>query len=153
MSSLFFEDFQAGQSFKSSGRTITETDLTFFSMLSGDWNPIHADAEYAATTRFGQRVVHGTLGIAVATGMMHEMGIFHLSVVAMLSLREWNFLKPLFVGNTIHLVLDVISTHPGTSARVGSIDRRLTLVNQSGENVQQGYSEVLVLKKQSAKAQ
>ena len=59
----------------------------------------------------------------------------------------------LFVGDTIHLVLDVISTHPGTSARVGSIDRRLTLVNQSGENVQQGYSEVLVLKKQSAKAQ
>jgi acyl dehydratase len=66
--SLYFEDFEVGQSFESGGRTITETDLTFFSMLSGDWNPIHADSEFAKSTRYGQRLAHGTLGIAIATG-------------------------------------------------------------------------------------
>ncbi len=67
MRSMYFEDFQPGQTFESTGRTITEADLTLFSMLSGDWNPIHADAEFAKGTRYGQRVVHGALGIAIST--------------------------------------------------------------------------------------
>ena len=147
--SLYFEDFQPGQTFESGGRTLTEADLTMFSMLSGDWNPIHADAVYAAGTKYGQQLVHGTLGIALATGMMHELGIFHRSVVAMLSIREWKFVKPIFVGDTLHLVLEVLAVKPGTSARVGAVDRRLRLVNQDGETVQDGCSEVLVLKKGS----
>lgn len=147
--SLYFEDFHPSQTFTSGGRTLTEADLTMFSMISGDWNPIHADAVYAAGTRYGQRLIHGTLGIAIATGMMHELGIFHRSAVAMLSLREWKFLKPIFVGDTLHLVLDILAVNPGTSMRVGAIDRRLQLVNQNGETVQDGSSEVLVLKKQT----
>lgn len=152
MTSHFFEDFEAGQSFQSSGRTITETDLTMFSMLSGDWNPIHADAEFAKGTRFGQRVVHGTLGIAVATGLMHEIGIFHRSAVAMLALREWRFLKPIFVGDTLRLVLDITGVNAGSSERVGGVDRRFRLLNQHDEVVQDGTSEVLVLKRRFAPA-
>ena len=85
MRSYFFEDFAPDQTFESTARTITEADLTFFSMLSGDWNPIHADVEFSKATRYGQRVVHGALGIAVATGMLHELGIFEKSAVAMLT--------------------------------------------------------------------
>lgn len=147
MTSLYFEDFAVGQQFKSGGRTITETDLTMFSMISGDWNPIHADAEFASGTRFKQRLVHGALGIAVATGMMHEMGIFHESVVAMLSLKHWRFLKPILVNDTLHLELEVIAKGPDTGKRSGSVDRRLRLVNQHGEAVQEGESDVLVLKR------
>ncbi|SAH93699.1 acyl dehydratase [Bordetella ansorpii] len=147
MTSLYFEDFQVGQRFQSSGRTLTEADLTMFSMISGDWNPIHADSVYAAGTRYGQRLLHGTLGIALATGMMHELGIFHKSVVAMLSLKEWKFEKPIFIGDTLHLVLDIEGTSAGTSQRVGAIDRRMRMVNQNGDVVQDGRSEVLVLKK------
>ena len=145
MTSLYFEDFQVGQRFQSSGRTLTEADLTMFSMISGDWNPIHADSVYAAGTRYGQRLLHGTLGIALATGMMHELGIFHKSVVAMLSLKEWKFEKPIFIGDTLHLVLDIEGTSAGTSQRVGAIDRRMRMVNQNDDVVQDGRSEVLVL--------
>ncbi len=152
MTSLYYEDFQIGQTFESSGRTLTEADLTMFSMISGDWNPIHADSVYAADTRYGQRLLHGTLGIALATGMMHELGIFHKSVVAMLSLKEWKFEKPIFIGDTLHLVLDIMGTSPGSSQRVGAIDRRMRMVNQNGEVVQDGRSEVLVLKKAALKA-
>jgi acyl dehydratase len=123
-----------------------------FSMLSGDWNPIHADAVHAAGTRYGQRLIHGALGIAVATGMLHELGVFHRSAVAMLSLREWKFEKPIFIGDTLRLSLEILDVTPGNSARVGAVDRRLRLLNQHGDTVQVGTSEVLVLKKAAATA-
>jgi acyl dehydratase len=145
--SLYFEDFEVGQSFESGGRTITETDLTFFSMLSGDWNPIHADAEFAKSTRYGQRVVHGTLGIAIATGMLHELGIFHESAVAMMSINQWKFVAPILVGDTLHLRLEITELDPGKSARVGRLGRRFVMLNQRDEIVQDGMSDLLIKKR------
>ncbi|SDV49025.1 MaoC/PaaZ C-terminal domain-containing protein [Chitinasiproducens palmae] len=148
--SLYFEDFSVGQSFESGGRTITEADLTFFSMLSGDWNPIHADAEFARATRYQQRVVHGTLGIAVATGMLHQLGIFHDSAVAMMSLNEWKFVAPLFVGDTIRLRLEITALDAGSSQRVGKLGRRFVLLNQNDVIVQDGHSDLLIRKRGAA---
>lgn len=150
MTTYYLEDFAVGQVFESGGRTITETDLTFFSMLSGDWNPLHADAEFAKSTRYGQRVVHGTLGIAVSTGMLHELGIFHDSVIAMLGFRHWNFLAPLLVNDTIHLKLTIMAVEPGKSGNSGKLGRRFQLINQNGDIVQEGESDVLVLTRQGA---
>jgi len=148
MTTYCYEDFEVGQVFESGGRTITETDLTLFSMISGDWNPIHADAEFARSTRYGQRIVHGTLGIAVSTGMLHELGIFHDSVIAMLGFREWNFLAPLLVGDTIHLKLTITALSPGKSGNSGKVGRRFQLLNQDGKVAQEGESDVLVLTRQ-----
>jgi acyl dehydratase len=145
--SLYFEDFEVGQSFESGGRTITETDLTFFSMLSGDWNPIHADSEFAKSTRYGQRLVHGTLGIAIATGMLHELGIFHESAVAMMSINQWKFVAPILVGDTLHLRLEITELDPGKSERVGRLGRRFVMVNQRDEIVQDGMSDLLIKKR------
>lgn len=150
MRSFFFEDFEPGQVFDSVGRTITETDLTFFSMLSGDWNPIHADAEFARATRYGQRVVHGALGIAIATGRLHELGIFEKSAVAMIGLRNWNFREPMFVGDTIRLRLTILGKSLGRSGRSGRVERRFELLNQRDAVVQDGESDVLVLVRAAA---
>lgn len=144
---LYFEDLEAGAAFESSGRTVTETDLTFFSMMSGDWNPIHCDAEFAGHTRFGERLVHGAFGIAVATGMMHTLGIFENSAVAMMSIGDWKFLKPITVGMTLRLRLTIVDFEEGSSKRVGRVNRRLQLLNQDGEIVQDGMSDMLILKK------
>jgi len=153
MHSLYFEDFSPGQAFAAGGRTITEADLTMFSMLSGDWNPIHADAEFARGTRFGQRLVHGALGIAVCTGMLHQLGIFEKSVIAMLGLRNWNFLAPILVGDTVRLELEITSAEPGRSGRSGKIGRRFRLIRQDGAVVQEGESDVLVLTRAGARQQ
>ncbi|EJN07639.1 MaoC/PaaZ C-terminal domain-containing protein [Herbaspirillum sp. YR522] len=153
MSSYYLEDFTPGQVFTSSGRTITEADLTMFSMISGDWNPIHADVEFARNTRYGQRVVHGTLGIAICTGMLHQLGIFEKSVIAMLGLRDWNFKKALLVGDTVHLELEILSVAPGKSGRSGKLGRRFRLLNQHGELTQEGDSDVLVLTHEGARQQ
>lgn len=153
MTSYYLEDFAAEQRFISGGRTITEADLTFFSMISGDWNPIHCDAEFAKKTRYGERVVHGALGIAISTGMLHELGIFEKSVIAMLGFRNWNFLAPLLVGDTIHLQLTIMAVEPGKSGRSGKLGRKFELINQNGMVVQEGESDVLVLTKSGAQAQ
>ena len=145
MRSLFFEDFKIDQTFKSSGRTITETDLTFFSMMSGDWNPIHADTEFAKDTRYGERVVHGVLGIAICTGMLHELGIFGKSALAMLNLRQWNFLAPLLVGDTVHLELKITELELGKRGSSGRVGRQFRLINQNKVIVQEGESDILVL--------
>jgi acyl dehydratase len=153
MTSYYLEDFAAEQCFISGGRTITEADLTFFSMISGDWNPVHCDAEFAKKTRYGERVVHGVLGIAISTGMMHELGIFEKSVIAMLGFRNWNFLAPLLVGDTIHLQLTIMAVEPGKSGRSGKLARKFELINQNDVIVQEGESDVLVLTKSGAQAQ
>ena len=152
MHTYYLEDFKPGQVFTSAGRTITEADLTFFSMISGDWNPIHADAEFAGKTRYGQRVVHGTLGIAICTGMLQQLGIFEESVIAMLNLREWKFLAPLLIGDTVHLELEILGVEPGKSGKSGKVVRRFRLVNQAGVVAQEGDSDALVLTREAAKA-
>jgi acyl dehydratase len=146
---MFFEDFEAGQVFETAGRTITETDLTMFSMMTGDWNPIHADAEFAKTTRFGERLVHGVYGIGLAIGMMHGLGIFEKSAVALLGITDWRFKKPIVIGNTLRLRLSIVDTEIGRSGRTGRVGRLFELLNEKGEVVQAGRSDVLVSAKQS----
>ncbi len=148
MTTLYFEDFKPGQCFKSNGRTITEADLTQFSMISGDWHPIHCDVEYAKKTRFGVRVVHGVLGVAIAAGMMHELGIFTDSIIAMTTLDDWKFLKPIFVGDTLRLELEILDVEETTkSLSNGKLLRQFKLLNQNDEIVQLGASAALVLRR------
>ncbi len=59
---MFFEEFEPGQRIISAGRTVTENDIVSFAGLSGDYNQIHVDHEYAKNTPFGQRIAHGILG-------------------------------------------------------------------------------------------
>jgi len=144
MTSLYYEDFEEGQVFESSGRTITESDLTFFSMVSGDWNKVHNDAAWAATTPFGERIVHGPLGIAIAFGFIHAMGIFDDSVVAMTGIDDWRFEKPIVIGTTLHLRMTITGKSMGRSGRTGKLGRRFELLDPEGTCFQSGLSDVLV---------
>lgn len=147
MNPRHFEDFAVGEQFTSSGRTVTEADLTLFNMISGDWNPIHADAEFAAGTRFGQRIVHGAFGVALLSGFMHQMGIFDGTAVAMLSLKDWTFKAPILIGQTLRLHMAITECDPGQSARVGRLGRQLQLRDQRDQVVQEGFSDLLILKR------
>src|SRR3546814_5907496 len=86
MNTLFYEDIEVGAVYRSGGRTVTDADNTFFCMMSGDWNPIHANEAYARETRFGQRIVAGLFGLSLITGAMNQWGIFEESAIAMLNI-------------------------------------------------------------------
>ena len=148
--SKFFEDFRCGDTFLSIGRTVTETDLTLFNMISGDWNPIHADADFAAKTSFGERIVHGSFGIALITGFMHQIGVFETTAVAMLSLQSWVFKAPIRIGQTLRLRMAITEMHEGSSPRVGRLTRKLQLVSADDQVVQEGFSDLLILKRDHA---
>lgn len=141
---LHLEDLAAGQIFRSQGRTVTEADLTMFSMLSGDWNPIHSDAVFAKETTLGQRLVHGVFGIAVVTGLMDQAGWFRTSAIAMVDIKDWKFLLPIMIGDTLTCRMDITSVRRTSKGDAGVVGRRFTLENQHGKPVQQGDIGMLV---------
>jgi acyl dehydratase len=65
----YFEDMKVGDKCVSVGRTITEADIVNFAGISGDYNILHTDAEYAKTSIAGQRLAHGLLPLVVASGL------------------------------------------------------------------------------------
>jgi len=136
--SLYYDDLEIGQVLRTPARTVTETDLVTFAMLSGDWNAIHSDAEFAGRTFYGQRVVHGLFGIALLTGLMERAGWFSDSALAMLGIERWSFRGPIFVGDTLRCEMEVLDKRVTSKGDRGIVARRFTLHNQRDEVVQSG---------------
>lgn len=143
-SQRYFEDLQVGDTFVSGGRTVTEADLVGFAGLSGDFNPIHMDAAASESNRFGRRVVHGVLGLSMATGLLDRMGIFDGTMVAMLEIKEWRFVAPVFIGETIRLELTIAALRRTSDGDTGIVERRMRLVNHADEILQEGTIVVMV---------
>ena len=141
--SLFYEDVEVGAVFESAGRTVTEADIVAFAALSGDWNRIHTDAEYAKRTPYGQRIAHGLLGIAIASGLSVRLGVFADTTIAMLGV-EWTFRAPVFIGDTVRLRMRITSKRRASRGARGILTRRLELLNQRDEVVQEGTISLLV---------
>ncbi len=151
MTSLYYEDLEPGRVFVSPGRTITEADLTQFAMISGDWHPIHTDAEYARKSQFGQRIVHGPFGIAIALGLFGRLGGFEDTAIALLDLREWKFSLPMFIGDTIHLEMHIADRRLTRDGRRGIIDRHMKLIRQDGMVVQEGHAGLMIVCREAVK--
>ncbi|NGM89045.1 dehydratase [Parapusillimonas sp. SGNA-6] len=143
MRPLYYEDVEVGARFIVPGRSVTEADVLGFATVSGDLHPIHTDAAYAATTEFGQRIAHGPFGIAIAIGLFGRIPEFTTTAVAMLSVSEWKFRAPVFIGDTLRLEMIVAGKRLTTSGR-GIIDRHMKLVKQDDTLVQEGNSELLI---------
>ena len=90
---LYFEEFNVGDTVTSAGRTITEADIVNFAALSGDWNAIHVDAEFAKNSMFGERIAHGLLGLSIASGLAVRLGFIEDTVIAFMGL-DWKFRGP-----------------------------------------------------------
>ncbi|MBM6591354.1 MaoC/PaaZ C-terminal domain-containing protein [Brevibacterium sp. RIT 803] len=140
--SLYFEDMDVGQIYRSSSRTLSETDLTLFSMVSGDWNQVHSDAEYMEAG--GGRLLHGVLGIAVITGLMDRAGWFTSSAIAMTGIDDWTFKRPLYIGDTVTMEMEILGKRLVSAEDKGFLDRQFTLYNQHGEIAQQGRCGFLI---------
>ena len=103
----FFEDFEVGQEFPTCGRTITEGDVLSFAGLSGDFNPLHLDEEFAKQSPFKTRIPHGLCIISIATGLIDKLGVVSGNALAFLELK-WKFFKPVMVGDTIRVIMKVL---------------------------------------------
>lgn len=135
---LYFEDFEVGQRFQTPARTVTEADVVNFAGVSGDYNPIHTDAEFAKTTPFGQRIAHGLLVLSMLTGLRQRSGHFEGTVIAWMEIRNYKFLKPVFIGDTVRGESEILEKHETSKPDRGVVVQRVRVLNQRGEVVQEG---------------
>lgn len=141
---LYFEEFEVGQQIITPGRTITEGDIVGFAGLSGDYNLIHTDAEYAAESPFGARVAHGLLGLSIASGLAVRTGILEGTVLAFREVRSWKFSLPIYIGDTIHVEIEVQSAKAMPRLGGGLLELSLDVLNQDSKSTMKGSWLVLV---------
>ena len=137
-----FDQLRIGDLSVSAGRTLTETDVVHFCMLTGNWLAIHADAEYAKQSRFGQRVVQGSLVFSIANAMIP----FDRDIVeAFYGADELRFPKPSFIGDTIHARAEVAALQE-RDEKTGVATVLLQAVNQRAEIVMSCRFGLLLLR-------
>ena len=142
---LYFEEFSVGQKVVTEKRTITENDIMNFAALSGDDNRIHTDPEFSKTTVFGRQVAHGLLGLAIASGLAWKTGILDGTVIAFREVNEWKFVKPVFIGDTIYVDLEIIEAKALPRIGGGSVTITLEVKNQNEEVCHRGSWTVLMI--------
>jgi acyl dehydratase len=141
---LSFTELAPGQRFTSHRRTLTETDHQFFMMLTGDWSPIHADADYARAHKLGQRIVHGGLGIALTLGLQTSALEFADTLLGALGLTDWTFKAPLFIGDTIFVEVEILEKRPASSGDKYVLRRKLRLLKSDNTLCQEGIVAALL---------
>lgn len=139
----YFEDFEVGQEAVTAGRTITETDIVNFASLTGDWNEIHTNVEFAAQGLFKQRIAHGALVFSIATGLSVRLGQTADTVLAFYGLDRLRFVKPTFIGDTIH-VKQKVEAKSERDENGGIITMLNEVINQRGEVAVSYTAKVLI---------
>lgn len=141
---MYFEEFESGQVVTTPGRTITEADIVHFAGLSGDFNQMHVDAAYSEKSYFGKRVAHGLLVLSIASGLAVQTGLMEGTVIAFREINEWKFLKPVFIGDTVHATLEIIETKALRRIGGGSVTIEVRVKNQDDEDVMKGIWIALI---------
>jgi len=136
------DELEVGMVFRSGGRTITETDVVNFCALTGNWIEIHSNTHYASKTRFGKRLVQGSLTYSVVTGLIQ----FGLGIQANYGIDNMRFLAPVCINDTIYAVCEVIDKKV-KDEKYGVIKFLMKAMNQDGVVVQKGEWSLLMLRR------
>ena len=143
----YFEEFEVDQEFITLGRTVTEADIVNFCGFSGDFNPLHTDAEYAATQPFKGRIAHGMCGFSIATGLLVRLNILEGTILAFFGIENWRFKAPIMIGDTIHVVAKVSETKETSKPDRGLVIWDLDVINQRGKLTMCGRLLTMMLRK------
>lgn len=146
----YFEDIHLGDEFETATRTITETDIVNFAGLSGDFNPLHTDENFASQSIFKSRIAHGMLGLSVATGLVDHLGLWTGTIMAFLGLT-WEFKAPIRIGDSIRVRLKVEEKRETSKPDRGILTFDVRVLNQKEEPVQEGKWKALIVRRPKGK--
>jgi acyl dehydratase len=143
----YYEDFTVGDVYEHRpGRTITETDNTWFTLLTMNTHPLHFDTEYAKASEFGRTIVASPLTVALMVGM--SVSDVSQKAVANLGWREIRMTHPLFPGDTLYAESEVLEKRESKSRpQAGIVSVRTTGRNQDGTVVCSFDRTILVAKR------
>ena len=131
----YFEDFEVGHIYEHRpGRTISEADNTWFTLLTMNQHPLHFDREYAEASEFGRVLVNSCLTLSIVTGM--SVSDVSQKTVANLGWSNVRLTAPVFIGDTLYAESEVLEKRLSRSrARQGIVTIRTTGRNQDGGEV------------------
>jgi len=143
----FYEDFEVGDVYRHLlGRTITESDNTWFTLISMNPNQLHFNKEYGRKTNFGRRLVNSTLTLSIVTGL--SVSDISQNVVANLGWDEVRLPNPLFIGDTLYADSKVLNKRESKSRlEVGIVQVATRGLNQNGKVVISFKRTIMVYKR------
>jgi len=147
MVGLYWDEWHVGAEYSSAGRTVTEADIVAFAGISGDYNPLHTDEEYCATTIFKTRIAHGPLVYSIAAGLLFQLHLYDDTLIAFLGFENLKFTHPVKPGDTIRARIKVLEKLEVSKPDRGIMKRQLNVVNQRGEVVQEAVQVFLLKRK------
>lgn len=128
----YYEDYVLNEVRETGGRTVTETDIVIHAGQTGDFFPHHVDAEWSKTQPFKQRIAHGTLIFSMAIGQTAtEINPEAFSK----GYDRLRFIKPVFIGDTIHTKVTISGISKDKKAGYGKITEHVEVFNQRDELV------------------
>ncbi|NCN08384.1 MAG: MaoC family dehydratase [Leptospira sp.] len=130
-----YDEIQMGDS-ASFSKTITEADIILFAGISGDFNPLHMNEEYAKTTDFKTRIAHGGLAASLLAPVLGNQ-LPGLGTVALETITK--FRKPTYIGDTITCTVEVTSKNQ----RMKSVTMKVIWTNQKNEVICKGECKVI----------
>jgi acyl dehydratase len=138
---VLFDDMKIGDRWVSPSKQITRQDAALFAEVTLDFNPLHLDDEFASGSPFGRPIAHGLLGLSLVGGLVAESP--RTETIALLALYDWQFVRPVYYGDHVHVVSEVLELEPAGRKR-GRVLWDRCLVNQSGYAVQRGRFDTLI---------
>ncbi|MFE7417069.1 MaoC/PaaZ C-terminal domain-containing protein [Rhodococcus sp. NPDC057529] len=136
------DEIEVGTVFRSGGRTITETDVVNYCALTGNWIEIHSNVHYAAQTRFGERLVQGSLTYSIMTGLI----TFGPPIQANYGINNLRYLTPVHINDTIYVTAEVLAKKDKDD-KYGVITLLMKALNQNGDVCQKSEWSLLMLRK------
>ncbi|WP_325544570.1 MaoC family dehydratase [Ramlibacter sp.] len=144
---LFWEDVDIGRVYESGCRRITQADIDAFGQVTGDFHPLHSDAEFCKSTPYGRPIAHGLFGVSLMEGLKNQLKLYDKTSIGSLGWDKIRFIKPLFPEDTVHLDITFISKRETRKPDRGVVVERIELKNQRGEVLSQAEHASLLLRK------
>lgn len=144
----YYDDLKGGETGTTPQVTVTKEMIRRFADLTGDHTPVHVDEAFAKKSHFGGIVAHGLFGLALADGLKCRADL-QFPPGASLG-WEWDFTRPIHVGDRLHCNFCVGFMRPTSSPGWGIVHLESELINQKGEVVQKGRHKLMILRNAEA---
>lgn len=136
-----YDDFKVGDS-ASVSKTVTEADVILFAGITGDFNPLHVNEEFARKSKFGKRLVHGCFSSGLISAVL---GMKLPGPGALYAGQTVRFVKPTFIGDTLTATATIVEKYTKKDGALKFLRIETTVTNQDGVAVTEGEATIIVM--------